>query len=98
MNGTAVAIERVSLEEATMKRFATTFIALIILPLAARAEVLEATLANDLMLLRSALVDGDHDVNAAGMASLGADLKNPHKMFGVFPDWLANFMEKPRAK
>ena len=81
-----------------MKRFATTFIALIILPLAARAEVLEATLANDLMLLRSALVDGDHDVNAAGMASLGADLKNPHKMFGFSPDWLANFMEKPRAK
>ena len=47
-----------------MKRIAITFIALIILPLTARAEVMEATLANDLPLLRSALVDGDHDVNA----------------------------------
>ncbi len=48
-----------------MKRFVTTFIALIILPFAARAQVMEATLANDLPLLRSALVDGDNDVNAA---------------------------------
>lgn len=45
-----------------MNRIATTFIALIILPLAARAEIMQATLANDLPLLCRALVDGDHDV------------------------------------
>ncbi|MBT3343138.1 MAG: ankyrin repeat domain-containing protein [Gemmatimonadetes bacterium] len=49
-----------------MKRFATTFITLMILPLAARAEnVMDATLANDIDMLRTVLVNDAHDVNLA---------------------------------
>ena len=31
------------------------------------------------------------------LAAHGADLQNPHPNFGFVPDWLASFMEKPRA-
>lgn len=49
-----------------MTRFATTFIALMLLPLAARANsVMDATLANDVAALQAALIEGSVEATAS---------------------------------
>lgn len=56
-----------------MTRFATTFIALILLPLAVRADsAMSATLANDVDQLRVVLTDPAADVNSEGANGLTA--------------------------